>query len=246
MKKNRRNYYRILHVQPEAPSAVIKAAYRALMGPLRQHPDLGGEHEAAALINEAYAVLGDAGKRQAYDRTRGKAGLQGRGNGQGNPGTVPANASASSEQAPDPARWMIDRCCPLCRHPLAATLGAHARCARCEGPLTPAPQPAADGREVFGRRASSRLARNHPVVLVPGWKAAPLNAVMRDLSLTGVSLRLQVPIAASRAIRIVDPGFDAVALVVSCRRSANLYSLHARLLTVRFIRQAGVFISTTA
>ena len=51
MKKNRRNYYRVLHVQPDAPIEVIKASYRALMGPLRHHPDLGGDHETAALIN---------------------------------------------------------------------------------------------------------------------------------------------------------------------------------------------------
>jgi len=67
MKKNRRNYYRVLHVQPDAPIEVIKASYRALMGPLRHHPDLGGDHETAALINEAYAVLTDAERRRTYD-----------------------------------------------------------------------------------------------------------------------------------------------------------------------------------
>lgn len=54
--RNRRNYYRILHVQPEAPPEIITAAYRTLMGPLRQHPDRGGSHQAAALLNEAYVV----------------------------------------------------------------------------------------------------------------------------------------------------------------------------------------------
>ena len=60
MKKNRGNYYRILHVQAEAPLEAIKASYRTLMGPLRHHPDRGGEHEAA-LLNEVYAVLSDPG-----------------------------------------------------------------------------------------------------------------------------------------------------------------------------------------
>ena len=39
--ENRRNYYRILQVQPDAPVEVIKASYRALMRELRLHPDLG-------------------------------------------------------------------------------------------------------------------------------------------------------------------------------------------------------------
>ena len=64
----RRNHYRLLHVQPEAPVEVIKASYRTLMSRLRMHPDLGGSHEEAALINEAYAVLCDPALRADYDR----------------------------------------------------------------------------------------------------------------------------------------------------------------------------------
>jgi len=66
--KNKRNYYRILHVQPDAPEAVIRASYQALMQKLKHHPDLGGEHWNASIINEAYGILMDAGKRRAYDR----------------------------------------------------------------------------------------------------------------------------------------------------------------------------------
>ncbi|MCG6966428.1 MAG: J domain-containing protein [Chromatiaceae bacterium] len=66
--KNKRNYYRILHVQPDAPPAVIRASYQALMLKLKQHPDLGGEHWNACIINEAHSVLMDADRRRAYDR----------------------------------------------------------------------------------------------------------------------------------------------------------------------------------
>ena len=64
---NRRNYYRILHVQPDAPAAVIRMAYRTLMQKLRLHPDLGGDGATAALINEAYVVLSDPQRRADYD-----------------------------------------------------------------------------------------------------------------------------------------------------------------------------------
>lgn len=65
--KNRRNYYRILHVQPDAPVELIKASYRTLMHKLKHHPDLGGDHATAVIINQAYDTLINTKKRQAYD-----------------------------------------------------------------------------------------------------------------------------------------------------------------------------------
>ena len=47
MRRERRNLYRLLHVQPEAPPEVIKAAWRALMSTLRAHPDLDDAAVAA-------------------------------------------------------------------------------------------------------------------------------------------------------------------------------------------------------
>ena len=65
---NRRNYYRVLHVQPDAPVELIKASYRTLMHKLKHHPDLGGDHDTAILINEAHEVLTNKVKRAAYDK----------------------------------------------------------------------------------------------------------------------------------------------------------------------------------
>ena len=64
---NRRNLYRILHVQADAPAAVIKSSYRTMMQKLRHHPDLGGDVGSATLLNEAIRVLGDPVLRAAYD-----------------------------------------------------------------------------------------------------------------------------------------------------------------------------------
>ncbi|MGB1801160.1 MAG: DnaJ domain-containing protein [Gammaproteobacteria bacterium] len=63
----RRNFYRILNVQPDAPIEVIRNNYRTLLQKLRLHPDLGGEDQSASLINEAYAILTDPDKRAKYD-----------------------------------------------------------------------------------------------------------------------------------------------------------------------------------
>ncbi len=65
---NRRNHYRTLHVQPDAPFEVIKANYRTLMQKLKLHPDLGGDHWAAVHVNAAYAILSNPARRAAYDR----------------------------------------------------------------------------------------------------------------------------------------------------------------------------------
>jgi len=64
------DFYRLLHVHPEAPVAVIKASYRALMQKMRLHPDLGGDAAVAQQLNEAVATLCDASKRLQYDVLR--------------------------------------------------------------------------------------------------------------------------------------------------------------------------------
>lgn len=66
--KSRRNYYRLLRVQPDASLEIIKHSYRTLMQKLQHHPDLGGDEWNASHINMAYATLRDPKKRAAYDQ----------------------------------------------------------------------------------------------------------------------------------------------------------------------------------
>jgi len=73
----KRDYYEILGVDKSADTSTIKRAYRGLA--MKYHPDRNPEDDHAAEnmkeINEAYAVLSDAQKRQVYD-TYGHAGLE--------------------------------------------------------------------------------------------------------------------------------------------------------------------------
>ncbi|PIU18853.1 MAG: hypothetical protein COT18_09665 [Elusimicrobia bacterium CG08_land_8_20_14_0_20_59_10] len=63
----KKNYYKILQVQPDAHPAIIKTAYRTMMQELKMHPDLGGDNARAQELNEAHEVLSDPEKRRAYD-----------------------------------------------------------------------------------------------------------------------------------------------------------------------------------
>ena len=61
-----RNYYLILGVGPDASPEQIKSAYRREAK--RLHPDHSGRgSEPFQAIQEAYEVLGDPGRRRAYD-----------------------------------------------------------------------------------------------------------------------------------------------------------------------------------
>lgn len=62
------NYYAILQVPLTAPLQEIKRAWKHLLQKMRNHPDLGGSTDDAAVINEAYTVLRDPLRRAAYDR----------------------------------------------------------------------------------------------------------------------------------------------------------------------------------
>lgn len=64
----RRNYYRILHVQPDAPMTVINESYRILMHKLKTHPELENPDWNADLLNIAFNTLRDPSKRAEYDR----------------------------------------------------------------------------------------------------------------------------------------------------------------------------------
>src|SRR5438132_13854568 len=66
------DYYEILQVHGAAEPEVIQAAYRRLS--LKYHPDVyhgADAQQRMALLNAAYAVLGDPAKRASYDAQRG-------------------------------------------------------------------------------------------------------------------------------------------------------------------------------
>ena len=247
MKGNRRNYYRILHVKPEAPPVIITASYRTLMSKLRHHPDLGGEHEAAALINEAYAVLSDQGTRRQYDRGLRQSKRPQPAPSKAIPG--PANprpvTESTSAFAPPPAAVLRPwpESCQFCRAALPPMIQSETRCRRCESPLAPPPARFAGSDELSGRRALPRVSKTDAVTIYQGWQMPAYRARLRDLSLTGISVITGAALKVGQVIRIVGPSFDVLVAVISCRESGETCAVHGRLLTAVFTEHTGVFVS---
>jgi DnaJ domain len=232
----RRNLYRLLQVQPEAPVEVIKASYRALMTTLKAHPDLGGSHEHAAQLNDAYALLSDPQRRAEYDRTLKRRA----------PTSIAPTFQKPTPNTADPTQWRLTRRCPLCAQALGAILPKAPRCSSCDSPLTPAPSVECADAELLGRRRGDRFERAQDAVLYrPG--AQPLPVRVKDLSLTGLALMSPEAFDTGACFRVVAAGFDAVAQVVARRAQGYSYSVHARLLTLQVLRSpAGTFVSAKA
>ena len=120
--ENRRNYYRILQAQHDAPLEILEASHRALRG--------GGD-EDPTLLDEALALLSDRDRRATYDRLLDACGHN--------------EALARMARAPGgPAGGyepLITAYCAFCKTP-HGELGdgdPDARCAECHSPLLPPP-----------------------------------------------------------------------------------------------------------
>ena len=241
---NRRNYYRILHVQPEAPLEIIKASYRGLMTKLKAHPDLGGDHDAAVLINQAYAVLSTPEKRRRYDLDR-----------QGQFATAPVPLAAQRRTGATGATRAYQRhsgggsgaqvACLFCASEIVSVAGASTRCTFCGSPLLLSTvQPGRRQMEVFGRRAAPRIAKVGSLMLYPSWPHVGYRAQLRDLSLTGISLFCEFAPHHKQILKIDSPLLAAVLQVASVRATGGRYRIHGPLLVAEFATQTGCFVST--
>jgi len=249
---NRRNYYRLLQVQPDAAPDVIRASYRAIMQKLRVHPDLGGEQWNAMLVNEAYAVLSDPQRRARYDAARRTAGAAplfsagcevraGAGPGAGDDRAAPAAWAAAS--------GLQSLTCPLCRtvSSVPADLPEARRCRACDSPLDPVAVARADAP---GARAVPRLARELPLLFVragPGAHALPGTAL--DLSSQGMRFVTAAALVPGELLRLECALLGAVARVVTCSeqpRASGRFQVGVVFVTASFRRRQGSLLAREA
>ena len=254
------DHYRLLHVQPDAPAEVIKASWRTLLGRLRQHPDLGGSTAQAAALNQAWAVLGCAAQRAAYDAglpqraAEPVAGGWGWAKAVAQPLTQPLTqpmagpmAGPMAQPTTEPLALLAGAAtCPLCHRPVCARTQPDSRCPACHSPLARLPGTGPQGHELLGRRGAVRRDQSHVALVHVGWPSPALPVRWRDLSLTGLSFYAPQPIPAGQTLRLIDSAIEGVVQVVGCRAQGRVFTVHARLLTALLLQATGVFVSAQA
>ena len=243
--KNRRNYYRILHIQPDAPLDIIKASYRTQMQKLKMHPDLGGDEWDASVLNEAYQVLSNPKKRAAYDATF----LQG--------STRPLKAAQSGSDRTksryqsgqtDNTDAPIDMsACAFCRtpRPVEAACEQQPFCSGCGGPLQVAMHVRLAGNT---ERHFQRMPHNARVTVYLDTECSGKVGNLRDLSPAGMQLQLKAPLAAGQLVRITSADVATIGRVIYCNRSRHSGQFIAGIafITVHFPHRTGTFLSENA
>jgi curved DNA-binding protein CbpA len=246
------NYYQILHVQPNAPTEIIKSSYRALMMQCKQHPDLGGDHETAALINAAYEILKNPAKRAAYDQE-----LQSASAARTAESRKPVQPSKHSEAVRPAARKPAEKqdytsllasACAFCRtpHPPGLRVQADSHCHRCASPLYPARQVQL---ESSGQRALERMARSGGIEVFSAWPHKGLRAQTRDLSPAGMQLTARRAFKTDQVVQLSGSGIQAIGRVASCRKEGKSlpasYAIGVQFITLQFEQTQGTFVSYT-
>lgn len=234
---NRKNYYQLLHVQQDAPTEVIRSSYRALMQKLKMHPDLGGDQQEAALVNEAYAVLTNPAARQKYDATL--AIMQ---------SARPVESERSEEQTDtDLSDLVTSGVCVFCKapHSLGSTLPPDSSCSNCDSALFPATKHALEQSD---QRIIERLNRQWDVTFYTQWPAnRAYNGKTHDVSLNGMQLLTSTELVNHQIIKISSSTLDAVARVVNRRQEqygllSRRWRVGLEFLTLRFHQTQGAFL----
>ncbi len=235
--KNGQNYYRLLHVQRDAPGEVIQSNYRTLMQQFNAHPDRGGDTSQAARINHAYAVLSNARKRAEYDRElRQQDTLAARSN---------ERAAVSPASAVAPAAGV----CPFCKngHRHEKDIPSDAFCAICKSPLCIAKQ---QRLERSDQRRIARVAKQTILYYYTTWpQLRPYSGVTDNMSTHGLMFKTPQQVTVDTILKIDGTQMQSVACVVNCRQAGNVlrpdWHISVRFLTLHFWSTRGVFVCDT-
>ncbi len=215
------NYYQLLHVQPDAPVEIVQSSYRALMQKLKQHPDLGGDPQHAALLNKAYAVLNDTEKRLAYDHS------------------LSAGKTIINKKEPRTQ----NHSCFFC---LAKVAANRERCYSCHSPLKLQSHQTFNETNMDSQRVISRFKKEGAIFIHTHWPSQPKEANLLDLSLAGLKFSLKDNLAINKHIKINSPFLSAIARTTRCSNAgSSIYQIGAEFITLEFIDKSGTFISTS-
>jgi curved DNA-binding protein CbpA len=226
--KNRRNYYRILQVQPDAPMEIINSCYRTLMHKLRHHPDLGGDHWNASIINAAYETLSDPRRRAEYDRKLFEHYVK-----------IPPRKKDTKKKP------FISIFCPFCKRPLACKAKPGENCPTCRSPLQSSHDIEALNRNC--RRSIDRMKKSGSILYYSHWPQRGQEADILDLSPGGIRFICAGGLRRGDVIKLSGPLLKAIAKATHIQKKEldgkTYYIVGAELVTVRFANPKGTFTS---
>ncbi len=251
---NRRNYYRILHIQNDAEPEIIKASYRALS------TQLTGKDQQ--LLDEAFYVVGNQRRRRQYDTLlrlhthRASIGkLQCAEHLTIQPDsniTTPLSTVAQTSQPTNSQEIAVNQAyqsaikyyCKFCKTPYTNGnfMELEQFCRECSSPLS---LPA----DIFAntpRRSLPRIQQSENANIYEYWPGNPIQVLLEDLSPTGLNFSLPQSLDISQVIKVDANHFNAVAQIVYCRNDNATNSIGASFLTIEFLRTTGSFLSTSA
>jgi len=258
--QNRRNLYRLLQVQPDAPEEIIKSSYRTLMQKLGVHPDLGGDTWNAALINDAYSILSNPQKRAQYDaeqlKLRNSVGPTAR---DAVRGARPQSERTGNREAPnrdnvfqqEPAgttstsnyRDNDPLICVFCgvRNAVSEYQAPDDVCSHCASPMRFVE--ATTGQI----RGSRRIEHQDNIqVRIDATRPDTFTATVLDLSPTGLRFVSQHRLKRGRIVKLDSAALSAVAIVTYSTReqTPGQFSTGVQFLTFKANKVRGMFVSS--
>jgi hypothetical protein len=217
------DHYRTLHVQPDAPAAIIHASYRTLV---QRALASDRSSDEIALLDAAYAVLGDPQRRAAYDLVR-----------------LSGGSASSSHDTAEQSVAAGTRSCLFCGtlHTLDRALERDDECGQCASPLYPAER---QRFEYSGQRMLRRIAKRHPIAIFVTPQTTAIAGEMRNLSLNGMSFASPGRFELNQVVLIECSELRALARVAHVERDThNGFTAGVEFLTLRFRQVRGTFVS---
>jgi curved DNA-binding protein CbpA len=226
---NRRNYYRILHVQPDAPFEIIRTSYHTLMRDLKKHPDLGGDNWNASVLNEAYEILSDSKKRAEYNKQLLK--------NYADNNCLHTNSFRETD---------TNNVCRTHSKPMHGSSNAGNNCTNCGRPVS-SKTGQSDHRN--HRRSVIRMKSNGKIRYYHSSSIPGQDAALLDLSPEGVRFFCTEKLKERSTLQLESQIFDAKVKVLSAKQDVVDGRIHyvvgASFLNVSFHNKRGSFYSNT-
>ena len=226
--KNRRNFYRILHVQHDAPLEVIKTSYKTIMQKLKAHPDLGGDLAKATLINEAYKTLSDPIKRQRYDNEFSPL--------VSNKALHTKQAAAKNQIQKQTEQELICGQCGKVNR-FQANISIKKYCLKCRTPL-----------DNMQQRDLQRIEQKGQIRFYVNSQPSPFTGYIVDLSPKGMRFITNMNLPERAKVKIECDLVHASGYIANCLQhhaNKNLYSVGLQFKTSDFTESHGTFLSVS-